>query len=745
MKNFKIYNSVRRLGAAVLIPFSLMATLTMTGCQQRVEEEATSENVIILPEFENEDIIIVDYEEANAMEEQLETFSDFVEALKEKAADYIDLEIQRDAINCPVNNKIPSPPSAGVGGHRLTSDYQITMTLEGKKCESLEDEAFYDLLNQLFRKYQTDEIHIVLNNYSNQIDFSKIKLPEGIYIEVHHSKNVSLNGLTTKTEDLKINCSTLDSYEIIREIGQKKGSVAIEQGDMNEIKKILRSDGLFFDTFAVTLDGKDFYSISEVNAINIWVQISGNSTHNILYINENTQSLHLSKGENVSTEEVLNTNIAIGALTKVYFDGIELIDFKTPLFRTISRAPYISIANPVEGVKGIWLPKEKEPQLLVDQNTDAKFIYDDNQNIVGIQVSKLSIEDTVKIATSSPLNLEVSYLQNGNNTKRIIFCNQEPNLESGTYTEAQFYDAINRLIAFKKDENKSLILDFVNYKNQIDFSKLNIPENFENVAIKLSGSENVDLKGISERVTEITLANSTLKNFSSVMKELIKKDGCITFSTASDLESLSNFVTINPRTQLPKVGLGNIGSAISLLPNLNAKEVIVDCQELPQEIEELVFHKNVGTISLYYAPSELKVDTGNKTSVNIYYSDIDLNGTLIRSLQNCPTINVIAPLIEGVPSPKDIDQGSDEIFRIVITKTDCFVETFGNTNLWNITYEYNSDGTKEFRLIHKDKNTYESLETSGGITCNGSGNHPDSQTDFSENTDGEYQYQLCPR
>ena len=334
MKNFRIYNGVRRLGAAVLIPFSLMATLTMAGCQQRVGEEATSENVIILSEFENEDIITGDYEEANAIGEQLETFSDFVEALKEKATDYIDLEIQRDAINCPINDRFPSP-SAGVGGHRLTSEYQITMTLEGKKCESLEDETFYDLLNQLFKKYQADEIHIVLNNYSNQIDFSKIELPEGIYVEVHHSKNVSLNGLTTKTEDLKINCSTLDSYEIIREIGQKKGSVAIEQGDMNEIKEILRSNELFFDTFAITLEGKDFYSISEVNAINIWVQISGNSTHNILYINENTQRLHLSKSENASMEEVLNTNIAIGALTNVYFDGIELIDFKMPLYSTI--------------------------------------------------------------------------------------------------------------------------------------------------------------------------------------------------------------------------------------------------------------------------------------------------------------------------------------------------------------------------------------------------------------------------
>ena len=274
--------------------------------------------------------------------------------------------------------------------------------------------------------------------------------------------------------------------------------------------------------------------------------------------------------------------------------------------------------------------------------------------------------------------------------------------------------------------------------------KINIPENFENVAIKLSGSENVDLEGISERVNEITLANSTLKNFSNVMKELIKKDGCITFSTDSDLESLSDFVANNPRTQLPRIGIGNIGSAISLLPNLNAKEVIVDCQEMPQEVEELVFHKNVGTVSLYYAPSELKVDTGNKINVNIYYSDIDLNGTLIRSLQNCSIINVIAPLKEGVLPSNDLNRGSDEIFRIVITKTDCFVETFGNTNLWNITFEYNSDGTKEFELTHKDKDTYESLVPSGVIS-NDSGDHLNSQTEFGENIDGGYQYQLCPR
>ena len=67
------------------------------------------------------------------------------------------------------------------------------------------------------------------------------------------------------------------------------------------------------------------------------------------------------------------------------------------------------------------MSKEREPKIVVDQNTDAKFIYDDNQNIVGIQVSKLSIEDTMKIATDSTMNLDVLYFQNGNNKKKLVY------------------------------------------------------------------------------------------------------------------------------------------------------------------------------------------------------------------------------------------------------------------------------------------------------------------------------------
>lgn len=184
MSKMKIYPKMKRLIAGVLVPVSLVGSLTSCKNRKSVSTEVLLPNKIIEDTKVNIDSFLT----------VLRTTSEFIE-LHTIAKEYIDIDIS-----------LPED----------IQDRYILISIKGIQDEVIESERFYQLCNALLKRIPDDySINLFLDNYHNQIDFTKLTLDGQGKIDLFllNSKSVNVRGMEDHLKTIIPSNSSIDHLE----------------------------------------------------------------------------------------------------------------------------------------------------------------------------------------------------------------------------------------------------------------------------------------------------------------------------------------------------------------------------------------------------------------------------------------------------------------------------------------------------------------------------------------------------
>lgn len=186
MNKMKIYPKMKRLIAGVLVPVSLVGSLTSCKNRKSVSTEVLLPNKIIEDTKVNIDSFLT----------VLRTTSEFIE-LHTIAKEYIDIDIS-----------LPED----------IQDRYILISIKGIQDEVIESERFYQLCNALLKRIPDDySISLFLDNYHNQIDFTKLTLDGQGKIDLFllNSESVNVSGIEDSLKAIIPSNSSIDHLEAV--------------------------------------------------------------------------------------------------------------------------------------------------------------------------------------------------------------------------------------------------------------------------------------------------------------------------------------------------------------------------------------------------------------------------------------------------------------------------------------------------------------------------------------------------
>lgn len=297
-----------------------------------------------------------------------------------------------------------------------------------------------------------------------------------------------------------------------------------------------------------------------------------------------------------------------------------------------------------------------------------------------------TIEDLEVILNESDIEVSVKYYRFEYEKEATICIIGKESKEKRQYTEEKFYKAFNQLLGLTNKEIESLSIELINYDNQIDFRKVQIPKRFKEFSVKVSHSKNVNIDELIPNITKLLLIDGNINNFEDVVRQLNEQKGELVFGENLDLSSLKEFIDKNPQFTFYHIEFNSGEKAKMILPYLNAYQVFVNLSDVENSI---TVNPKIPFLSFSTIENDLCIAAGDGSKVTLFVEELDLNCPIIESLNNVNRV-VIYPKINQ----------QNEIYSIEITENGCIASSF--YGIWNIPYDV-IDGKKEYYLYLEER------------------------------------------
>lgn len=377
MKNLRIFKRIKSLTAYFLIPTSLVGTMTLTGFTnvraatdtEEVMKQADSHitscvEVVETPNFDLEEVDspvithsaeIIDAPvmtgsariiDAPMMIPSVEVIEPANSGVYE---DKMEVEQNEDTFDVLTSVKKMRKIAGSYASVYITVEQgTMLMTITGKENGQIQDNEFYQIFDEiLYHNSDITNFFVILNNYQNQIDFTKCHLPENanVTLSIGDSKEAHLEGLMENMDSLSIKNSTIYDLPSVSEYLNANGGYLSLQGNEQyqsldrAIQKITQNQEVTFERVHLFWKESDqavsLPHLKDLKADTIFMTFDGqNSIASSITFNDYTDYIVIyDMPQNVEVCAKNNTNISLN-----YMDSLDSRILNCPTIRSLQNA-----------------------------------------------------------------------------------------------------------------------------------------------------------------------------------------------------------------------------------------------------------------------------------------------------------------------------------------------------------------------------------------------------------------------